>query len=73
MSSSEVKKIKTSTAQSRGVKTYPSPLYHRLIEGYAAYTGQSESSAVSDMVKKFFDSVHPDEKKMYLQFSKNSY
>ena len=73
MNSNEAKKIKTSNTQARAVKTYPSPLYHRLIEGYAAYTGQSESSAVSDMVKKFFDSVHPEEKKRYLQHSKNSY
>jgi len=45
------------------------PLYKRLTEAQARYTGQSESSIVSDAVKEKFDRMPIQEREHILKFT----
>jgi len=45
------------------------PLYHRLVKANAEYTGQSESSIVSDAVKEKFDKMPIQEREHILKMT----
>jgi hypothetical protein len=64
--------------QDRKVSAYPPPLYLRYFLGYVEYTGETESGALTHMIKNFFDNMPAEEKRIMLTFgkekrSKNSY
>lgn len=53
---------------------YLPPRYAALLDGYVTFNdGESQSSCVAQMIKKFFDGMPEQERKRILSFSKNSY
>jgi hypothetical protein len=45
------------------------PLYHRLVKANAEYTGQTESSVISDAVKEKFDKMPIQEREHILKMT----
>ena len=62
-----------SVSLERVVQAYPPPIYSKMLKGYVNITGKSRSAAVSEMIENFFESLPEQDKKKYLEASKNSY
>lgn len=56
-------------AKDTSVRAYLSPLHKRLVEGYAEYTGMSESQVVSDAVRKRFEEMPMKERERILKIT----
>ena len=56
------------TKSNNSVRVYLPPLYKRLTEARAEYTGQSESAIVADAVKRVFDEIPMQERERILKF-----
>lgn len=56
-------------AKDTSVRAYLAPLHKRLVEGYAEYTGMSESQVVADAVRKKFDEIPMKERERILKIT----
>ena len=60
-------------SKERVVQVYPQPIESQMLKGYVNITGKSKSMAVSEMIEQFFDSLPVEEKRKYLEASRNIY
>ena len=55
------------TKPANSITTYLPPIHRRIVKAMANYTGQSESSIVSDAVKEKIDKMTVDDKERILK------